>query len=131
MSQCSGTTADGKPCGVRCLVGQPWCFNHAPDDEVAAQRDEARREGGRARGIQLTRAAAVTDFEEPEWWPLKGTGEVRGAFAWTARGLARGTIDARTANAMAAALRGLLDAIKDNEADSRLRSLEAALGGRK
>ena len=44
---CQATRKDGRPCSVRALPGAAWCFAHDP--ERAAQRDEARRRGGRGK----------------------------------------------------------------------------------
>lgn len=51
MALCSGTRADGGPCGAQAISNSSWCFNHHPDYEEARRRRASKggRRGGRGR----------------------------------------------------------------------------------
>lgn len=129
MKRCEGVTRHGGPCGVRPLTGGSWCFNHAPDPAVREKRARARRAGGKARGIQLARpnAALAASDERPTWWSLSSASDVLGAHAWLVRQLACAQIDARTANAITAALHGVSESLAACTVERRLDALEGAV----
>lgn len=93
------------------------------------RREEARRAGGHARGLQMTRPTLSAALEEdpPEWWELSSDADARAAFGWCVRELATGRLDSRTGNAMVAALNGLVGSLRDEEQEERLRTLERAV----
>ena len=126
---CPATAPDGSPCRVPRLSGQSHCWNHAPGADMDERREEARRAGGRARGLQMTRPSLATGLEEdpPEWWELSSAADTRAAFGWCVRELATGRLDSRTGNAMVAALNGLVGSLRDEEQEERLRTLERAV----
>jgi hypothetical protein len=129
---CLAMTKSGNPCRMPPLSGTTKCWAHADDDHVQGQRDEARAAGGAARGLQLAAQADVPIADEsPRWWQLKNAVEVRAAYVWLAQRLVRREIDARSANAMAAVLHGLMAVSRDSEFEQRLESLERATGARR
>src|SRR5690242_9881037 len=128
-SFCAGTLSDGSPCRVPVLTGSSYCWNHEPGDEAEHRRSEARRAGGRARGLQLARPSQREGLEDdpPEWWGLATQEDARAAFGWCVRELAVGRLDSRTGNAVVAALNGFVTTLRDAEQEERLRSLERVL----
>lgn len=128
-ASCAGTLANGSPCGLPALSGRQHCWNHEPGEDMKERREEARRAGGRTRGLQLSRPALLSTLEEdpPEWWRLSSPSDARAAFAWCVRELAAGRLDSRTGNAMVGALNGLVTSLRDGEQDARLDSLERVL----
>ncbi len=71
-------------------------------------------------------------FDElPPWWPLKNASDTREAYVWLAQRLAQRRMDARTGNAMAAVLNGLVTATREHELHLRLDALERATGKRR
>lgn len=115
------------------MAGSALCWAHADDRHVQKQRDDARAAGGAARRLQLLSHAPtrVTGDDVPDWWDLRDVAEVRAAYVWLAQRLARREVDARSANAMAAVLHGLVNATRESEQEQRLGSLERAAGLRR
>ncbi len=129
---CAATTKSGNPCRMPPLLGTSFCWAHSDDDHVQKQRDDARVAGGAARGLQLLAGGVVHIGEETaRWWQLKNAVEVRDAYVWLAQRLARREIDARSANAMAAVLHGLMTVSRDAEIEQRIESIERATGARR
>ncbi len=126
---CVGRLDDGNPCRVPALAGSGFCWNHEPGAEMDERRNEARRAGGRARGLQLSRATANEglEAEPPSWWGLTRPDDARAAFGWCVVKLAVGRLDSRTGNALVAALNGLVATLKDAEQEQRMRTLERVL----
>lgn len=56
---CKARKKDGDPCQGRCMPGSDYCLFHDP--KRAAQRAEARREGGKARHGRSVTPAGGTD----------------------------------------------------------------------
>jgi hypothetical protein len=115
--QCQGTTKAGTPCRVAALPGGDWCLFHAPDR--AAERDAARRRGGRTR----SKAAAVLPADAPD----PDIRDVAGVVALLAESIAqvrKGTIDPKVANATGYLASVLLRALQDGELERRLAELE-------
>ena len=132
VSTCHGTTATGERCRARPLTGKHHCFSHDPAPEIAARRQAARQAGGAARGGQLRRGSSPGEPSPlPGWWPLGTVAHAVGAYGWLARELLAGRLEARTGNAIAGVLSGLVSAIRDCDLERRLLSLEAALGKRR
>jgi hypothetical protein len=129
---CAATTKSGNACRMPPLSGTTVCWAHSDDDHVQRQRDDARVAGGATRGLQLV-AEGVAPIGDgpPRWWQLKNAVEVRDAYVWLAQRLVRREIDARSANAMAAVLHGLMTVSRDAELEQRIESVERATGVRR
>lgn len=132
MSTCRGVREDGCAYSVRPMIGTDWCINHSPDAEVIKLRDNARRNGGHARGQQLRREVERPPMpDEPPWWSLTDLEHARDAFRWCVQGLVKGSVDARTANALTSALHGFVEVTRGLQVDARESSLEVARGRRR
>jgi hypothetical protein len=112
---CAATRRDGLPCQVRALPGSAYCFAHDP--ARAEQRTAARRQGGRNRAD----AVRLRGLLPPRLVPIFERLEA----AMTE--LHAGTLDPRTASAMAALARAMVAVLVAGETEQRLRDLEARL----
>lgn len=128
---CVALTKAGTACRMPPLGGSTRCWAHADDSATESRRQEARVAGGASRGLQLTEVTPEQFDELPSWWQLKTARDTREAYVWLAQRLAQRSIDARTGNAMAAVLNGLVAATREHELHLRLDALERATGKRR
>ena len=114
---CAGKTLDGRACGGIPATGASWCWAHDPDAVVSSRRQQSRIAGGQARGQQLRRRAApvVDPKEAPPWWRLESVADLRDAYRNVTRALLSDGLDPRTANAVVAALGGLVKLVPPGE----------------
>jgi hypothetical protein len=120
--RCSGISQGGQRCQARPLRDETFCFWHHPDHAEAA--DQARKLGGQRRKREGTLQGAY-DFEG-----LASVGDIRRLLeiaVTDALGLDNSIARVRAITAAAMAGAKLLEV---GELEERLRSLEAALGGR-
>ncbi|MBS0198786.1 MAG: hypothetical protein JSR77_18720 [Planctomycetes bacterium] len=116
---CHAAAASGEPCRAPARTGSDFCFIHDP--AAAAEREEARREGGRERG----RRTVAVDDSEPDP-PLKTLQDVSGLLADTLCRVRKGTLDAKIANTVGYLAGVLIRSIEGGEFERRLEALEAA-----
>src|SRR5215216_4560839 len=109
---CAAPRKDGKPCTITVLVDGRYCFGHSP--ERAAQRDEARRRGGRNRSTTARLRALLPPRLAPVFDRLET------ALAETHAG----ELDPKQAQAMASLARALVALVVSGELEERLRKLE-------
>ena len=112
QQRCAAVREDGRSCGVRVLVDGRHCFAHAPEHEAA--RREARQRGGRNRAT----AIRLRTLTPPRLIDVYG--RLEGALAETHTG----TLDPRTATAMASLARALVAVLTAGELEERVRKLE-------
>jgi hypothetical protein len=58
---CEALNGAGFPCGMRPMIGEPYCWSHHPDQRAAAC-DARRRGGQRSRGADTTPAPIDVDL---------------------------------------------------------------------
>lgn len=117
VRKCSATTVDGGPCRAPALRSSSECFQHAP--EVSAQRDEARRRGGRlsSRRARIEKALGANP----------SVANVVDVMADTITQLQAGAISPSVANSIASVGRVLLAGISEAQTAERLAELERVL----
>ena len=115
---CQATRKDGQPCTVRALPGSAWCFAHDPNR--AAQRDEARRKGGRGKARVARAEKLVPASLRPTLSLLFTALEETHA----------GELDAKQAQAMAALAGAIARLYTTAELEQRVTELEQAAHGR-
>ena len=103
---------------MRALPGSAWCFAHAP--ERAAQRDEARRRGGRGKA-RIARAEKLVPAS------LRPTLSL--LFA-ALEEVHSGALDAKQAQTMAALAGAIARLYTTVELEQRVTDLEQAANGR-
>ena len=112
---CQATRKDGQPCTVRAVAGSVWCFAHDPTR--AAQRDEARRRGGRGKGRTARAEKLVPSTLRPVLALLLD------AFGETHRG----ELDPKVAGALAALAGAVVRVYQAGQVEDRLSELEAQI----
>jgi hypothetical protein len=111
--RCAGTRMDGQVCTAPVFAaGASFCFAHDP--ERAAERAEARRQGG------LRRSAA----HRAERRMTPRLRRVVGRLEAAMDAVEQGTMDARTGTALATIARALIAAYTAGELEERVRVLE-------
>ncbi len=126
---CEAKTKTGKKCSARPLEGKAYCFSHDP--ESTERRETARKAGGKARGAQLRRRVTTQETGTPSWLPLVSLDDARAAYAWLVGAVVSGRLEARTVNAAAGALGGLVAVIRDCDLEKRIAAIEERSGARK
>jgi hypothetical protein len=120
---CEFVKPDGTRCRAKAVAGGTLCFFHDPDR--AAQRQQARREGGRSR----SRPARTLGEDAPDL-RLKTAADVVRLLAEAINHTRRGAMDPKVANAIGCLAGQLLRAIDGGETDRRLTALEKVLAER-
>jgi hypothetical protein len=121
--RCKHQNKDGTPCRTPARPGKSCCWVHDPD--LAANRAEGRRRGGRAR----SRPAAVLPADTPDL-PLKTTADVRAFLGVTINQVRRGELDAKVGNCLGMLAGVLSRAIEGGEMEQRMAAVEAVLTSR-
>ena len=116
--QCEFVRPDGTRCRANARAGRSHCFAH--DSGSAAERDSARRAGGRAR------RAAVLPPDTPDV-ELRTAADVARFLSGTINEVRKGLLDARVGNCVAGLVGQLLRAIQGDEFERRLAAVEAVL----
>ncbi len=117
-TQCRHVKPDQTRCRAHVVHGSHFCFFHDPD--LVAEREAARRNGGRER----SRRAAVLPGDTPDR-PLASAADVTGLLAETINQVRRGEIDPRISNAVGYLAGILLKAKEKDEMEQRLARLES------
>ena len=113
-TSCTGTRADGAPCGSTVVLASGLCFIHDPDR--AAERSAARVKGGRGKSRLARVGKLLPSAMRPALARLfSALGEVH-----------RGELDPRQASAMAALAGAIARLYQAGELEERVRQLEAA-----
>lgn len=110
--QCAGIRRDGQRCAAPVMGAGPHCFAHDP--ARAADRDAARRKGGR----NSSRVARIHGLLPPRLLPLFD--QLEQALA----DVLSGSLDPRQATAAAAVGRAMVSALQAGELEERLRRVE-------
>jgi len=118
---CRHIKSDQSHCRANARHGSIYCFFHDPDS--AAERDAARKNGGRER----SRRAAVLPGDTPDK-PLESAVDVTRLLAETINQVRRGEVDPRVSNAVGYLASILLKAKERDELEQRVRRLESVLG---
>ena len=110
---CAGRRRDGQPCRAPATIGA-HCLGHAP--ELEAKRQAARKLGGKnkARAVRLNKLVPV---------------RLRGVYDLLEMALVqvyKGSLDPRTATAMASVAGALVKVLVSGELETRVRELEEA-----
>ena len=114
--RCAHVRASGAPCGGYAIAGSLRCFAHDPAS--AAERDAARRRGGRAgRPATLPDSAA----------PLRSMADVVALTEQLVNHLLAGRLDPKVATAAGYLLGIGAKAIGQADLEARLAALEAVL----
>ncbi len=114
--QCAGTRRDGQRCTAPVMGAGSHCFAHDP--ERAADRDAARRKGGR----NSSRVARIHGLLPPRLMPLFD--QLEQALA----DVLSGELDPRQATAAAAVGRAMVAVLTSGELEDRLRKIEQERG---
>ena len=115
---CQALRKDDPPCAVRALRGSEWCFAHDPTR--AAQRDEARRKGGRGKAHSARIQKLVPASLKPTLVALFAALEE----------VHRGDLDPKQAQAMAALAGAIARLYTTAELEQRVTELEQVANGR-
>jgi hypothetical protein len=119
--QCGFTKQDGARCQAHAMDGSGLCFFHDPD--LANERTEARRAGGRRNKAAVLPLDASTCCLES----IKDGASLLGA---TINQVRRGELDPRVGNCTGYLAGILLKAIEAESLDERISSLENAIKNR-
>ena len=112
--RCAATRKDGQPCQAPALPDDRYCWAHS--ERLAAERDEARRRGGRNRAALVRLRQATPARLRPVFNRLEQALEK----------VEDGTLTPAQAQAMAALARAMVAVLETGELEERLRELEAA-----
>ena len=118
--QCRHIKADGSRCRANVRHGSHYCFFHDPDS--SAEREAARRNGGRERSRRATVLPADTSDRR-----LTSAADVTGLLAETINQVRRGEIEPRISNAIGYLADILLRAKEKDETEQRLARLESII----
>ena len=118
-TRCRATTAAGSPCSAQPVRPSGFCYWHDP--ALAAERDAARRRGGRGKS---NRARAAKRLPEEVLTPAT----LQGLLGRTLREVIAGRVAPGVANAAATLGRAIVAVREATELEERLRALEAAAG---
>jgi len=113
---CAHAHASGKPCGGFAVSCSEHCFAHDP--ARAAERDAARRRGGRAG-----RAATLPDSDVA----VRSLADVVALVEATLNDVRAGRLDVKVANAVGYLANVAIRAIQQSELEAHLTALEAVL----
>lgn len=123
--RCTAVTKAQQACKMPPLDGRDVCFVHAT--ELEPERRRARAAGGAARRRQLDRATGrVKRLDAGPHWRFARREDAIAALADTARGIAQGTLGARDANALVAALVALRDELPPRRGSEKLGHVHGA-----
>jgi hypothetical protein len=111
---CTATRKDGQPCQTPVVADSCWCFAHNPD--LAAKRTAARRQGGRNKS-RVNRVQRLVPAS------LKPT---IGALFEALDEVHAGTLDPRSAGAMAALAGAIARLYSVGVLEERIAALESA-----
>ena len=120
---CRYIKADHSRCRADARHDSIYCFFHDP--KSAAEREEARKNGGRER----SRRAAVLPGDTPDEH-LDNAADVTRLLAQTINQVRRGELDPRISNAVGYLASILLQARERDELEQRVRRLESVLDQR-
>lgn len=115
--KCSGTNANGEPCGGNALPGKALCFVHDPDS--APKAAEGRRRGGQNRKTP----PATLPADTPDL-PLASVEDVRSALAECYNAVRCGRMAVNVGNALAVIGQGILRALQQGDVEKRLQEVE-------
>ena len=118
---CQHIKPDESRCRANARHGSVYCFFHDPNS--AAERDGARKNGGRER----SRRAVVLSSDTPDK-PLDSAADVTRLLAETINQVRRGELDPRISNAVGYLASVLLKAKEGDELEQRVRRLESVVG---
>ena len=110
--RCESSRADGSPCRAPVLPGRPHCYSHDP--QVAEERLEARRRGGR----HSAKVHRLRPLLPPRLAPIFAT--IESALEETRDG----AITPAQAQALASLARAAVSVLQAGELEERVRSLE-------
>lgn len=116
--QCHYIRSDRTRCRANARRGSRYCFFHDP--ESAADREAARKKGGRER----SRKAAVLPADTPDR-VLTTASDVTALLAETINQVRRGELDTRVSNAVGYLASILLNAKERDEIEKRLERVES------
>ena len=119
--QCGFTKQNGTRCQAHAMDSSGLCFFHDPD--LARERTEARRAGGRRN------KAAVLPLDAPNC-SLESVRDVASLLGSTINQVRRGELDPRVGNCTGYLAGILLKAIEADGLDERISSLESAIKDR-
>ncbi len=114
--QCNHVRGSGERCRGTARTGREFCFTHDP--ESAAEREAARRAGGRQRQRQPAVLPGAQDVT------FGGISDVTGLLAATASQVRRGEVDCRVGNCLCYIAATALKALAQGDIEERLKLLE-------
>lgn len=126
-----GVNAEGEPCASQILGDNGLCAHHDP--EKAEEMRLVRAAGGRTTGEIRRLARRIKDTVAPADMPAgpNTLADVAAWHRWTARSVACGEIDARTAGEITRALRELRPTLVNLDVEKRIEELEERFAPRK
>ena len=119
QKRCSGTKADGTPCGGVPYQGGELCWFHSP--HTAADRAAGRRLGGSARSNKSRARRQIADA-------TLAPNELAGLLSLTLTKVIAGQTEPGVGNAAANIARAIVAIREAVEIEERLAALEAAAG---
>ncbi len=119
MEQCRGFAKNRKPCQMP-AGSDGWCFNHRPDPEANAIRQEARSRGGQVGKARTLNPDEVSvDFQT--------TQDVTELLSSICEWVLTGRLDPKTSNAIVYAASAALRSLDKGDIEQKLDALRAEI----